>query len=175
VVRRFLPAALSAGLMLAATAASTAPPVSHGAVLATPFPHAWATDDCLDCSPCGVAGHKTFAGDSTSCYNRGDEASPVHGCNEGISCSQKHPPHCNIETEEQEQLLAQLEQLRIVVARSDWRAVRTLLRTTGGRIEYNGASEAIQAVGCGEQVLVHIPVPCSRYGGIADVPWQARD
>lgn len=151
----------TAFIALAMGSVGAMPSTSAGpAILATPFPAT--LENCVDCANCGDNGNKAFPGDSTSWFELGGGTHSK--CYYTGLCVDQHPPTCNLQQEDEEEMLAQLESLRKALAAGAWQEVRVLLSAGSDRIVYDREREAIQAIGCEEQVLVHLPVRASLLG-----------
>lgn len=127
-----------------------------GTLLLDPLPTAWGSP-CVDCTVCGISGHKAYGGDETSWFERG--FGEHSSCLETGSCGFHHPPTCMVsKQEEQQELLEVLEDLRASLLAADWASVRALIERRPAWVRYNAARGAIQALGCHDRVLMHIPV-----------------
>ena len=125
-------------------------------LLDTPFPAGWGPG-CIDCVNCGDNGNKALGGDETSWYEVG--AGLHDQCIESGTCLIQHPPTCTVTEEEQQELLVVMEDLRGFLVAADWGGVRDLLVQRPEWVQYHASRGAIQALGCNDQVLMHVPVP----------------
>ncbi len=111
---------------------------------------------CLYCSSCvldGEDGHRTFPGDQ----NADNEINAgIHGCFTTGTCLQHHPPGCS--GSEEEQLLANLEDVEMAIAAGDLKAAKRITRKGGNRFAYVSERDAVQFIGCNRTVIAHFPL-----------------
>lgn len=149
---------LGAGLVLFRTT-SEARPVEVG--LALPFPDL--LGGCVDCSTCvagGEVGHKAYDGDGSSVHARG--AGSHSWCSGSGTCLEQHPvayPNCDGEVSELEEMLADLEAVRVAIVSGDQdRAIDIVERQRHDRLAYIPDRNAIQAIGCNGTIVAHLPL-----------------
>jgi hypothetical protein len=143
-----------AGVLLVGNSTQAAPTLD---LMATPFAAV-----CVDCAGCwseGDVGHKAPDGDGTSIYDRGTGSHTT--CYTTGTCSQRHPityPNCG-GTNNGEDLVATLEEIRQVILAGDQAAAVAAARSADERhFRYVEARNAIQVAGCDGNLIAHLPL-----------------
>ncbi len=123
-----------------------------------------AAQGCVDCSHCQVGGdlgNKAPWGDETSISDEGlgEHGGCITTGTPDASCGTQHPYTCSPMQEEEQDLLATLnEVIEAVDADNAMRARWIVHAAASPSIVYVPERNAVQAIGCHGHVLAHIPL-----------------
>lgn len=128
---------------------------------------------CIPCDKFGVPGHK-FTGQLADPGERGLTDREHGGC-EAPSCEECLDPnkptgtigcHEHLICEGSGLALRKANQVMLAVRSGDARAVARLVAASGGKLVVNRKRNAIQAVGCNQAIVAHIPLPAPVYASL---------
>ena len=129
-------------------------------VLTLPFSTASFDEGCVFCDDCQIGedeGHVAIGPSETA--TRDPNFGP-HACNAPLEfgCGFHHPSGCEVEGDDEEALVANLEQARQHILLGNVATVRLIAAEPGDRLVYVPEREAIQVLDCKGGVMMHLPI-----------------